>query len=253
MKNIPVFFLISVFLIAGCDENEPMDCDSTLLIESSVQEFPIDFQCTIDPTIEDKYTLDAYALASSLLIEEDSFQVEIPEGYVSNVLKAISAAYSYSANAGDSLEMFDIHHLSANQNYFTSLHLRLSGYENPFDEWVHDGLPTSSCELNELIRMYHLSFDEYQIFNDGNSKSITIISDSFVNMAALANHFLLLMDVLIATPSYPSSNGNSIKTWVENDQLILQFRHGWGDCPSGCIHNRYWTYAVDSQCTVTSR
>ena len=24
------------------------------------------------------------------------------------------------------------------------------------------------------------------------------------------------------------------------------FRHGWGDCPAGCLHNEYWYFIVEN-------
>ena len=30
----------------------------------------------------------------------------------------------------------------------------------------------------------------------------------------------------------------------------LTYSHGWGDCPSGCIHRRYWQFNVYPDCSV---
>ncbi len=38
---------------------------------------------------------------------------------------------------------------------------------------------------------------------------------------------------------------------LEPEALLLTYRVGWGDCPSGCLAFRWWQFRVDGTGTVT--
>lgn len=53
-------------------------------------------------------------------------------------------------------------------------------------------------------------------------------------------------------PSMISGDGNRIELVQDEDcqgfgGITLLFSHGWGDCPSGCIHRHYWKVKVQSR------
>jgi hypothetical protein len=70
-------------------------------------------------------------------------------------------------------------------------------------------------------------------------------------MAAVALEFLTVPHVGSANVSLMIGDGGYI--WVDtitSTYADLVYSHGWGDCPSGCMYRRNWSFRVGHDCTV---
>ena len=249
MKKSFVAAVLTVIVTLSCQNENVTNCQDTITEIVSLP--PLTLSCEVQAQVREEYTLDAYFLSTMLLDElyGDSLRVEIPDEFIESNLKALSAILEFSENANDSLAEFDIHERLANDYYLTTIYLHLSEEENAFDEWATSGTPTSNCDLNNLVEFYGLSYENYKTFNDG-TKYITVQANSFLNTPALAKSFQSFDEVLSTDPALYIGDGNSLRTWMENDQQVIEFGYGFGDCPAGCVFRRYWRYSINSLCEV---
>ena len=63
----------------------------------------------------------------------------------------------------------------------------------------------------------------------------------------LAGLFAELDDVLIAEADGIGGDGDDI---IRHDASWYTFKHGWGDCPAGCILNHYWDVHLQGDTAV---
>lgn len=63
-----------------------------------------------------------------------------------------------------------------------------------------------------------------------------------------------LADITILEGMDPnlSGDGNRIFAFAHDKGFRLVFKRGAGDCPAGCIDNRYWYFATDESCNVVA-
>jgi hypothetical protein len=54
-----------------------------------------------------------------------------------------------------------------------------------------------------------------------------------------------LPGVRYVEPNGRIGDWSNIYPRLEGEQITYLFRHGWGDCPSGCIHDEYWYFTFE--------
>ena len=61
----------------------------------------------------------------------------------------------------------------------------------------------------------------------------------------LAELYGALPGVETTSPNYIIGDGSNVYARQTSDGITYLFRHGWGDCPSGCIYSEYWYFVFE--------
>jgi hypothetical protein len=105
-------------------------------------------------------------------------------------------------------------------------------------------IPTGDPDVDAILARYDLSFTGAHILYQGDVL-ITLESAEAVNIAALAPLFRGFAGVKYSEPDAMGGDGNDIEGAVDGSRVVLAYSVGTGDCPSGCIHRRYYRFAVE--------
>ena len=116
-------------------------------------------------------------------------------------------------------------------------------------EWRNGNLLTGNASVDSLIMEYGISMEEYIIRTW--SEKARLVTAEHLNLNALVERFEAIPGVFYGGPNGYAGDGADIRLISYTDALItLEYSEGWGDCPSGCIHHRYYTFEVDDNCNV---
>ena len=121
----------------------------------------------------------------------------------------------------------------------------------PFqDEWKGGRATTSDLYVNQIMGKYRLKVKDFREKPSG--AQAMIYAEQAVNTPALAFVLGNVEGGKLAEPNSMFGDGNDIR-WVSGGKqgMAMEFSIGAGDCPSGCIHRKYWTYHVDSEGKIT--
>ena len=240
MKNI---FLTLLLLLSIAE------CKSQVVISS----------CSAPDSIKQEYKQDAGIMALMrlyVLNSPETSAIGISQPTQDSIMDALMAVYNAtSIPARDTvIDMLNIHALLP----YDGLNLALKGTEPWATNLVNNSFPIGETFVDSLFTLYNLSIaGVYFIVPSCASYNIEISADSFLNMYALANAFDTVIDVCEAEPNLLIGGGNGIYYSTDCGEIIpqaecrlLTFIHGWGDCSSSCIHNRYWQFRVLPDCSV---
>jgi len=112
-------------------------------------------------------------------------------------------------------------------------------------------LYTGNKTVDGLIEKYYLKFYGYNYQKWDPYYDVAILkSDSLLNITPLTNIFNQLPGVEYSYPFWILGSGSDIKDSIFDDHIEIIFKIGWGDCPSGCIYNRFWKFNVYWDCSV---
>ncbi len=115
------------------------------------------------------------------------------------------------------------------------------GGDNDFHSVIVCGNPQSP---------YQPVLDRYHFTRDTALSIIVFRSPLLLNTIAVAweiNDSLGIHDrsiFLCAEPDWLIGGGDHVQAYFEQGAVKLTFTVGWGDCPSGCMHRRYWNFRV---------
>jgi hypothetical protein len=114
-------------------------------------------------------------------------------------------------------------------------------------DWNSNAPALNNKEANTLIKKYKLKL--LRLINDG--RSATVSSDEAVNPYALAAAFRKLPGVTDAHPDERLGATQDIYVYHLKKGTQVTYMKGAGDCASGCIHKKYWDFAIDSKGKVS--
>lgn len=214
----------------------------------------ITLQCDITDSIYNSYIEDAKRLALRHLINQNSSykdSIEIPNDLSNTFVNALNAVYNATTlPARDTvISIFNIHtfpdpvtkgiSLSADSNLTWMINLR----DNIF--------PTGDNTIDSLISRYYLHKTYYSYWsNSFPFHTVRLESDSSYNMSILANSFDNIQGVYYSEVTDNGGDGSDITGMIYSNYVELKFILKWGDCESGCIYSRYWTFHVFEDCSV---
>jgi len=70
-----------------------------------------------------------------------------------------------------------------------------------------------------------------------------------MNIAALSEDYAAIPEIQAVEQNQILGGGDEIQLKQDNQVWLFTFKHGWGDCPSGCINKHYFffSYRPDTQ------
>jgi hypothetical protein len=113
------------------------------------------------------------------------------------------------------------------------------------------GITTSSdLYLNQLLSRYGVTLEDYRTTAAG--PSVVLVANRDVSTGGLAESLRHNLNFKSAEAVRGDGDGNNIEWGGEGkNQLALRLSIGHGDCPSGCIHRKYWIFYISETGDVT--
>jgi len=251
--------------------------------------FSVSAQCTIEPFIQQNYTIDASILAlreiRSDINDVDYDNPFVPEARITPYLEQLSAIYNNPQNAPevDSLFTQFQFHVNPTYGYVEPIaYKRLIFTVNTNVSWVQTFKDTGISgitDLDNLMNQYQFSTTN---FLDLNSSGITIFyittNYDFLNIKALLDEFEVISDVnyaeadisepnqplglnysgipySIVVPVLPSGTQSysvGVCDLLVDGNGIYQFWLYGGDCLSGCQQAEPRYVSISNDCSVVN-
>lgn len=102
--------------------------------------------------------------------------------------------------------------------------------------------PTDYKALDNILETFN-----YQLVKSKKNRDYSYLkftSDTEINPLPFLQALSNLPETKYAEMNMGFNNGIGIEIAPTPYYTLITFRVGWGDCPSGCIHNRYWEFAI---------
>lgn len=230
------FFVLLASFLVSCDKENNSETKS----------------CYCSDHVDSLYRSDAQMLLFKEIYEnpehEDRDNPYFDELKVQEFLKAIQAVYDLDFPERE--EVFEENVIHVFPLYgLHSISIRTDTSSQEVKNLI-SGEPTGNTELDNIISKY--KFNEVKtsyFYPDFNW--ITIIADEPLNLFPV-------IDELAVFPFFSNvefgggsvGDGNNITVERFEDNIILDFSIGWGDCPAGCIHRKHWQFSVDKNCNA---
>ncbi len=111
------------------------------------------------------------------------------------------------------------------------------------ENWIKGQRMTSNLYLNQVMSQNSLRVSDFR--ESGMGTMGIVSSPKFVNTKDLAYILQNIDGIKIAEPDAIAGDGDNIEWGSEGkNHMALKFSKGAGDCPSGCIHRKYWVFYV---------
>jgi hypothetical protein len=90
--------------------------------------------------------------------------------------------------------------------------------------------------LNTLYRVSDIVLKSYGL--------ILLSFEPRLNPMLLLESYRDLASITYAEPNFLIGDRPNVYPWFDGDDETFLFRYAWGDCPSGCIHSKFWYFRV---------
>lgn len=123
--------------------------------------------------------------------------------------------------------------------------------DSPFKEpFSQKRTTTTDMYLNQILSENKLSITNYEESIIG--PMVYFKSPKFLNTKELAYMLTQIKGIQVGEAMIPSGDGNNITTGAEGkNALAIRYSVGEGDCPSGCIHRKYWVFYLNPDNTIS--
>lgn len=232
MRSLFLFFGI-VIILSSCNK------DTTVGYEN----------IELEDYIIDNYSTDAKQLYIHEIYSDSThpeyYNTEIDYDEVEKMLKIIQAVYNSESPWRDTV--FDVYNIHAFYCYsLNSMYLQVDTSLPEIQNLSNNIIPTGEANLDAILNNYNFdsvkTFYSYPDFN-----WLSIFTKDEYNLLAVENEFENLQSISIAEVGGGCvGDGNQITIERNESSAIIVFSIGWGDCPAGCIHHRYWEFKVEN-------
>jgi Secretion system C-terminal sorting domain len=218
---------------------------------------PVQSFCSGPTSLQNQYIQDAWYVAYDFQMHSDSLNMtntlDIPSNVKDDVLACLLAVYNADLPARDTvIQKFNIHAYRD-----IDLH-QFEMYLDTSHAWTHQILQnncssTGNVYMDSLAARYGFQVEFVQIFPDwveDFDALVRIKTSEYVNTDYLSKVLLGLQGVKFANPFTFGGDGNRIFYTPRDSFSEITFRHGWEDCPAGCVQHRDWLFRVYEDCSV---
>ena len=230
LKLIPIFFAGILFLMS-CKKKD--------------DEVVVQPPSTIDIN---SYRGEAQSIYYEMLLEDTTHilrnQVALNQTGIEETFAMLKSIYDL--NSSRSREVFEqekIHHSSCYG--FSSIYISVDPQINGMDKLLKGEIPTGNTDLDQFLAKYNIRFVQNNsytsLFN-----SIELETAEDVNLIPVVAEMEQLEGIRWAEfNQYCIGAAQFIDMEEHDDYFTFTFTTGWGDCPSGCIHNKVWEFRVE--------
>ncbi len=205
--------------------------------------------CATSTLVSRHYLNSAKIIALRQMLGDSAWadSVRIPAVFYNPVLQALSAVHNATQypERDTVTNCLDIQALPSPIYPFGII--LFSDTVNTWARKLHQGIfPTGDPTVDNLVVRYQLELtgssqhDEFLFFYDTKEPLNTVALAALFNSIPGAH----------AEANSTIGSGNDIVLDTIAAGLTLTYHVGWGDCPSGCINDRNWTFLVRPNCAV---
>lgn len=225
-----IMLLLAVFLFLSCQEVNNTDENNN-----------------IDIVDIETYRTDALQLYYEEIINNPDHpnynEPEFDQDEVNAVFDLIKAVYELDVPERDTVfSVYGIHTRYCNMTNALGLNVQTDAPE--IQSLAAGVIPTGNSDLDSILATY--AFDSvYALYSYPEFPWISLYTSESYNMIPVAEE-LATVNSILQTDLYLGcvGDGNTIAMERNEDFATLTFSIGWGDCPAGCIHHRYWEFRV---------
>jgi hypothetical protein len=237
MKKIILLFLIVPLLSDGCKKSA---------IYKSIA------GCPVDSSINTNYLNDAKEIIYSRILSGDqvlgSNQPIFNPQELDRVLSGIQSVYALHSAQTDSI--FKVYQIHAFRLYVLNSVILQVDINAPEIKNLIGGKPTGNVLFDNFLAKYGFTYNA-RLPPGADLPFINFTSNTWYNLQALLPVFKSFSFISGAQADGTVGDGNNITYQINGNVRTLNFSHGFGDCPAGCIGRSTWEYTVDENCKAT--
>lgn len=232
-----VLMALAALATAGCAETIAPNDAGVPVWEMAVAQLP--------GAVREAYTEDAVRLAIRLLEAEQAparHDVRPPATLVNTLLGALARVHAFNHPARDTV--VTVHRIHTFPRPATrEIMVRVDTAAAWTAAWRAGTAITGNPGVDSMVTRHGLTVRQFHYWTVTGPVAV-LRSAEPLNAAALAARFAALPGVVWAEPNGVGGDGNDIRVTRQGAGWRLDYSIGWGDCPSGCINRRTWSFAA---------
>ncbi len=198
------------------------------------------------PFIQENYSYDAKQLYLREIISDSTHpgyhNPELNEDEIQDFLVLFQAVYNCPAPEADEVFEYSIHAqgvLSLN-----SITLKVDTTEPAVENLANSNFPTGNYDLDHILSEYR--FDSVrESYSYPDFPWLNLYSSGEYNMLPIREQFMQIPFIEDADARlFCIGCTSEIILSRHQEEAEMTFIKGWEDCPSGCIHHRYWEFHI---------
>lgn len=190
-----------------------------------------------------KFKRDAARLALRMEAEKEDLRylnISIPKGNIEMIFKVLTSVYKTNPTA-QSIAKCNVHTFpNPSIDNFKVVFKRDAAWAEPLRDGISE---TTNSKINDMLDEYDLIIDNHQKWTE-EEDVITIRSKAPLNMAALANEFYNVEDVVEIDLGIPEIGGNDIEIDRVNGGWEVKYILRFGSYFDGNGQSHVWIYKV---------
>lgn len=241
MRNLLILIIIILsFSLFSCEKNtSPLH---EIPSEITLREITSSDDSHIADSIRSLYRTDAARLALNHVYQNklpDTASVNIPQQLIDSFYSGLIHIYNCTTiTSVDTItKIRPVHTLPYVSLYHIWVHVDTS--YNWTKQWENGFTFTGNDAIDSLLIEYELELGSYSFYPD-----VSLKTHKPLNMRTLGKIFEKISGVIFAVPDVLVGSGDDLEANLESLWIRYIFSFGWGDCPAGCIHRRFWEYTV---------
>jgi hypothetical protein len=110
---------------------------------------------------------------------------------------------------------------------------------------------TGDPVIDSVLSKYKFALSDYFDFGDVfNYHCADLITPDHYNLGPIIKSIEKIPGVYYVLAGGYIGEYDDMSDSIYNDHIQFTYKHGWGDCPAGCIYHRYWKFNVYFNCDV---
>lgn len=226
-----------------------------ILIQLYLKAQTVPSSCVATSQIKASYQDDADRLALRETIKTNSSwidSVEIDPTVSNQYMDALIAVYN-ATPLPERDTIVSLLNLHANDPYisFDALSIYADTSLSWMQAYKNNQLQTGDPFVDSIMTSYSLDSSYAHFSGTRSNGSIYLYFSTNQNLTLLGKVMESIPGVVEAQPStYYGSPGKDIEGSVYANFVALTYHYAWGDCPMGCMYDRYWAFKVYPDCNV---
>lgn len=237
-----IVITMAALFITACSSN-----DIATNIDEMVEEN--NTACTITSTLEETYQDDAKRLTVRWMGEQSRVftEVNIDNTLLTNIRSALIAVHNFNHDVRDTI--FNLYNIKAYPYLkLDEIELVIDVTEPWLEKLINNDFPTANLEIDQLQQSIGLQMLAY----NASQNTVRIKTDEVINIHALCEIMIAQRGVSMVNQIANGGDGSNIQLrLLDNGEIDLLYSYGFENCDVVCANRHFWSFSVDTDCTVT--
>ncbi|HCI69877.1 MAG TPA: hypothetical protein DF712_09855 [Balneola sp.] len=238
-RFLPLFYFLFIFVFISCSS------------VTGIDDFG-NFRSQVSDASLDQETKDLFEKNSAILAYQHQKENEDSFIHISEDLKRFYYDIQVHVATSDAGRERSI---TANTRIFEHVNLNEllldPKKDYPFvKNWENDQILTGVKEIDELLKDNDFYIKESYDWDSINMRAFLLRRNEPINTLQISSMLQRTGYFDIAETNGSAGDGSNIIVKRKNDFLTVTYTNAYGDCPSGCISEDYYTFKVHQDGTV---